>query len=50
MAEIVRFVGQVYPKGALIHASLPELDWKWEEQNIIFKFLVKINNSTINVE
>jgi hypothetical protein len=50
MAETVRFVGQVYPKGALIHASLPELDWKWEEQNIIFKFLVKINNSTINVE
>jgi hypothetical protein len=50
MAETIRFIGSVYPKGALINATLPYLDWKWEEQNITFRFLVKINNSTINVE
>lgn len=50
MADTIRFIGRVYPRGALVNASLPQLDWKWEEQNTIFQFLVKINNSTINVE
>jgi hypothetical protein len=48
--ETIRFVGHLFPRAALINVTLPELDWKWEEKDLSFRFRTIINNSTINVE
>jgi hypothetical protein len=48
--DTIRFIGQLFPKGILLSATLPDLDWKWEEENLTLKFRTKINNNTVNVE
>jgi hypothetical protein len=49
-AETIRFIGHVFPRGVLLNAELPDLDWIYQEGNATFSFKTKINNSTINVE
>jgi hypothetical protein len=48
--ETIRFIGHVFPRGVLLNAEVPELDWIYQEGNVTFHFKTKINNSTINVE
>ena len=48
--ETVRFIGQLYPKAALITSTIPDLDWISEVSNQTLRFRTKINNSVINVE
>src|SRR5579872_4266829 len=48
--ETIRFIGHVFPRGVLLNAEVPDLDWVYEEGNVAFHFKTKINNSTINVE
>lgn len=48
--DTIRFIGHLYPRGVLLTAFAPDLDWKWEEENIYLHFRTKVNNSTVNVE
>lgn len=46
----VHFIGRVIPTSLQISVRIPQLEWKWLEQNIEFQFRVIIGNSFVNVE
>jgi hypothetical protein len=46
----VQFIGKVLPAPAMLAVTLPDLTWKWEEQNLNLAFRVRINNSFVNIE
>ena len=46
----VHFLGRVLPEPVKITVHAPELKWKWQEQNLELTFMVKIDNSVVNVE
>lgn len=46
----IHLLGRVLPEVARIDGQLPELDWKWEEENISLHFRVKISQSSIDVQ
>lgn len=46
----VKLRGSVLPVGLNVGAETPELQWKWDEENIEFIFRVKIVASNITVE
>jgi hypothetical protein len=48
--DTIRFIGYLYPTGAMITASFNELEWKWLEADKTLKFRTSINNNIVNVE
>jgi hypothetical protein len=46
----VQFIGKVLPDAVKVTVTLPELTWKWSEENVDIKFQIKIGNSVVNAE
>jgi hypothetical protein len=46
----VQFLGRVLPDTVKLSIQMPDLKWKWEEENLELAFHVKIGNSVINAE
>jgi hypothetical protein len=48
---VVYFKGRVLPAAVQISfTDIPQVNWTWPEENIVFDFVVRITNSRVEVE